>query len=148
MDILQAALLLRPGTGWVVDMVDGVYSNLRQAEDGTPRVSVPTLQELQPVMDSDTTPAYILGAQRTAAIAQLITDSSPTAKALRGILLLAMNENNLIREWLMAFQAATAAATTLADLKTRVAGLSAMPDRTASQLKTAVTAIENAGTAD
>lgn len=48
MDILKAASTLRPGTAW--NLTGDVLS---QAIDGTPRVLVPTMQELQPVMDSD-----------------------------------------------------------------------------------------------
>ena|SRR5690349_10229834 len=59
MDILQAARQLRPGTAWTL-ITDfnpdrSVKSQqLVQAEDGSPRVKVPTMAELQPVMDSDT----------------------------------------------------------------------------------------------
>ena len=51
MDILQAARQLRPGTAWVCEYQDGEYVNLRQADDGTPRVDVPTQDELQGVID-------------------------------------------------------------------------------------------------
>lgn len=47
---------------------------------------------------------------------------------------LVVDEFNLIREWLTSFKSATAAATTLADFKTRVAALPDMPDRTKSQV--------------
>ena len=50
MDILQAARKLRPGTSWCYD---GKTKTLTQAEDGTPRVTVPTVEELGPVMESD-----------------------------------------------------------------------------------------------
>lgn len=51
MEILQVASQLRPGTAWVVNIdKDGNYFDLRQAEDGTPRVSVPTPEELAPLL--------------------------------------------------------------------------------------------------
>lgn len=50
MDILQAARQLRPGTAW--NFSNGV---LGQAIDGTPRVQVPTMAELQAVIDSNPT---------------------------------------------------------------------------------------------
>ncbi len=94
------------------------------------------------------TPAARLAGERVGAVTQLATGTAPDAKLIRGILLLAMNEINLLREWIVAFKAATASATTFDDLKARVAGLSATPSRTAGQLKTAVQSIINAGTAD
>ncbi len=48
MDILQAARTLRPGTAW--NIRGGV---LEQAEDGTDRVSTPTLEELNACIESD-----------------------------------------------------------------------------------------------
>lgn len=54
MDILQAIRILRPGTAWVITEAD--YETLAQVEDGTPRVSVPSLEELQSILDSK---AYI-----------------------------------------------------------------------------------------
>lgn len=48
MDILQAAKLLRPDASW--NLRAGM---LEQAEDGTPRVSLPTTEELQPLLLSD-----------------------------------------------------------------------------------------------
>ena len=48
MDILQAVRKLRPGTVWNLR-----GEILEQVEDGSPRVSVPTKEELQVVVDSD-----------------------------------------------------------------------------------------------
>lgn len=48
MTIVQAASKLRPGTAWNWD-----GETLTQAVDGTPRVAVPTMEELQPIIDSD-----------------------------------------------------------------------------------------------
>src|SRR4029077_16436241 len=92
MDILKAAAVLRPGTSW--NLRSGV---LEQAEDGTARVAVPTPAELQPVMDSDTTPAFILNSQRTDAIAQFTTDPSGISKLNRAILLTLLDQLNIIR---------------------------------------------------
>jgi len=92
--------------------------------------------------------ADILADLRAGAIIELMSDTSSNAKILRGVLLLTMSELNLLRQWIEAFKATTALASSLTDLKTRVAALSAMPDRTAAQLKTAVLTIVNAGSAD
>ncbi len=75
---------------------------------------------------------------RTAAKAMLGSFSAPAAKALRGMGVVQVDEINLLRDWIMDFKAAVAAATTLADLKTRVANLANLPDRTITQYKSAV----------
>ncbi len=68
------------------------------------------------------------------------------AKAYRAVAALAIDEINTLREWIMAFKAATAAATSLANLQTRVAALPDLPDRTLAQAKTAFIAKVNGGT--
>ena len=51
---------------------------------------------------------------------------------------IAKDEINLLRKWTRDFKAEVAAATNLADLKTRVSGLPTLNDRTLDQLKTAI----------
>lgn len=70
------------------------------------------------------------------------------AKASRAMALGILDEFNVVRGWLASFKAEVAAATTLADLKTRVAGLPAMADRTIAQLKTVIRDKIDAGSAD
>lgn len=48
MDILQAARKLMPGTAWTLR-----GDVLEQAEDGTPRVGVPSESDLQALIDAD-----------------------------------------------------------------------------------------------
>lgn len=48
MTIIEAASKLRPGTAW--NLRDGI---LEQAKDGTPRVTSPTLDELQVLVDAE-----------------------------------------------------------------------------------------------
>jgi len=48
------------------------------------------------------------------------------------------DEINALRGWLESFKAEVALATSLANLKTRIATLPSMPDRTLAQLKTAI----------
>lgn len=48
MDILQAARKLRPGTAWNLQ-----GDRLEQAEDGTPRVEIPTMEEINECISSD-----------------------------------------------------------------------------------------------
>lgn len=59
-----------------------------------------------------------------------------------------VDEINSLRQWIESFKAATALASSLADLKTRVAALASMPDRTLAQAKTAIKAKIQAGTVD
>lgn len=59
----------------------------------------------------------------------------PMFKALATIM---VDEINILRGWLASYKTEVAAASSLADLKTRVAALPNTPDRTNSQLKTAL----------
>ncbi len=76
----------------------------------------------------------------------LINLNSSNARAYRAIAALAIDEINTLREWIVSFQAAVAAATSLANLQTRVAALPNLPDRTLAQAKAAFIAKVNSGT--
>jgi hypothetical protein len=65
----------------------------------------------------------------------------------RAVAAVMVDEINAIRDWITSFKSAVAAATSLADLQTRVAALAGMPDRTLAQAKTAVQAKIDAGIA-
>jgi hypothetical protein len=66
--------------------------------------------------------------------------STPLGQILRAEVLVMVDEINLLRAWITSFKAATAAAASLADLKTRIAALDNLPQRTAVQAKNAVVA--------
>ena len=66
----------------------------------------------------------------------------------RALVMILLDELNTIRQWTVSFKTEVAAATNLADLKTRVATLSTLSDRTIAQAKTAYTNKINNGTAD
>jgi hypothetical protein len=68
--------------------------------------------------------------------AQALIDQMPIFE--KAIVLTLIDELNLLREWIVAFKAQTAAATSLANLQTRVAALPDMPDRTVPQAIAAV----------
>ncbi len=70
----------------------------------------------------------------------------PDARAFRAVVGLAIDEINTLREWIVAFKAATALASSLANLQTRVAALPDLPDRTLAQAKTAFINKVNSGT--
>lgn len=74
-----------------------------------------------------------------------LSGNSILTRAVVGVL---VDELNSLRDWITAFKAAVAAATSLANLQTRVAALANMPDRTLSQARDAVAAKINAGDAD
>jgi hypothetical protein len=97
---------------------------------------------------SDAAHAVWLNARsRDAAKSQFdLTDAQ--GKVLRALVKVLIDEVNLLRQWVAAFKVETAAASTLANLKTRVATLPATPDRTLQQAKTAIAAAIDAGEAD
>jgi hypothetical protein len=70
--------------------------------------------------------------------AQFEVDNWPIVT--KAIVLALIDELNLLREWIVAFKAQTAAATSLANLQTRVAALPDLPDRTVPQAIAAVRA--------
>lgn len=77
-----------------------------------------------------------------------VTAISERGKVLRAMAAVLVDEINSLRQWLVSFKAEVAAATSLANLQTRVAALPNMPDRTLAQAKTAITNKLNSGAAD
>ncbi len=88
--------------------------------------------------------ANVTQAQKDAVTFMQRLEANP--KAYRAIAALALDEINTLREWIVAFKAAVAAATTLPNLQTRVAALPDLPDRTLPQAKAAFIAKVNSGT--
>jgi len=80
--------------------------------------------------------------------AALTTNGAAAGNVTRAIVAVLVDELNALRQWLASFKVEVAAATTLADLKTRVAGLPNMPNRTLAQAKTAILDRIDDGTAD
>ncbi len=106
----------------------------------------PTAQTLAAITQSQVDTYYTtLG--RTAALT-LSTDPAGPSKLQRAVLFTTIDALNVLREWDVSFQAAVAAATTLADLKTRVAALPSLADITAAAAKAAVVSKINSGAAD
>ncbi len=83
-------------------------------------------------------------AQKQAVLLINLLDAN--CRAYRAIAALAIDEINTLREWIVSFQAAVAASTSLANLQTRVAALPNLPDRTLAQAKSAFIAKVNSGT--
>ncbi len=82
--------------------------------------------------------------QKDAILLINLLDSYP--RAYRAIAAILVDELNTIRQWIVAFKAQVALASTLADLKTRVAGLPDLPNRTLPQAKSAFISKVNSGT--
>ncbi len=78
----------------------------------------------------------------------IIDMQSPQGIILRALADILVDEINVVRGWLQTFKAQTAAATSLANLQTRVASLPDTPDRTLLQFKNAIKTAIDAGTVD
>lgn len=116
----------------------------RELETGANRA-----QALADIGDAVSTERIALNStQRDQARDFLMNDARPEMKALRSLALVVMDEINATRGWIESFKVATAAATSLANLQTRVAGLAQMPDRNSVQLLNAMLARISAGDAD
>lgn len=87
-------------------------------------------------------------ALRAAAKACLASAKDAQAKKDRAVVAILLNEINDLRAWITSFKAATAAATNLADFKTRVSALSNTPARTMSQAQTKYEAMIDSGKHD
>ncbi len=111
--------------------LDESLYRVKKATDWT----APQIAAAQTVLDT-TTPAT----PQTRAQTVIDNMDIPT----KAILLTLLDELNNLRDWITAFKAATAAATSLANLQTRVAALPNTPDRTVPQAIQAVR--EKAGT--
>lgn len=126
---------IRPGANW--NLRGNTYQDLEWLDDPATK---PTAQEVVPLTAPEVTTA-----QRTAAVDTFLNDPNPASRTQRGAALVTMDELNLLRQWIMTFKAAVAAATTLADLKTRVAALNDLADRNAGQINGAIQNRINAG---
>lgn len=85
---------------------------------------------------------------RASAQAAIDARTDDLLKLLRAEAAVLVDEINALRQWVTSFKAAVAASSTLADMKTRVAALNNLPDRTLAQAKTAIKAAIAAGTVD
>lgn len=102
----------------------------------------PTEAEVLAVVSPD--PTALLHANAKS----LFLQTDPEGLSKRIVASILIDEINSLRAWITAFKAATAAATSLADFKTRVAALDAMPARTMAQAKTAYNNRADDGTVD
>ena len=129
----------------------GCRQGIQQFDDDVELVEMPTVD-----------PPWLYDVATKTAIADTVTaladlraqavstagDTGSNAKVLRGVLLAAVEEVNLMRQRDAAWKTAVANATSLANLKVLIAALPDLPDRTAAQAKTAVVNKINSGDAD
>jgi hypothetical protein len=131
---------------FTVARADGLVVRLDTATGGAP-----TQAARDAVLSADLSAGAV--AARVKARLRPVADAAfaaadDSAARDRAIVLVAIDEINLLRQWITSFKAAVALAASLADLKTRVAALDNLPDRTAAQAKNAVVAKIDAGAAD
>jgi hypothetical protein len=91
--------------------------------------------------------AWVLALSKTEA-QELVERVDLHGRALRAVVLTALDEVNILRDWVTQFKAATAGAATLAAFKTAVAGLPSLNQRTPAQAKNALSARINTADAD
>ena len=132
---------------------DGVFTYHVRAE-GTIRLDwevAPTAGQITTantvVQNYDASVGADLAYERSLAVG-LVVNTERLYKVLRGVLLAAVEEVNLMRQRDAAWKTAVANATSLANLKVLIAALPDLPDRTAAQAKTAVVNKINSGDAD
>lgn len=146
----EGVATLEPGReaepGWfVVTRPGGQRFRLDGVPGGQQALATSTVQGLD--LSAGALQTAELTALRAAA-AGFVDALDAQHKLDRAMLLVVLDENNALRQWIMAFKAAVAAAGTLAALKTSVAALPNLPDRDASQIRPAVKAKLNNGDAD
>lgn len=91
--------------------------------------------------------AWVLS-QRRAGAADSLDRADSHGQLLRALVGVLVSEVNTLRQWVSALRTQIGAASSLANLQTRVGGLAALADRTADQARAAVLARVNDGTAD
>ena len=91
--------------------------------------------------------AWVVGLFRQSANSQLGTPGG-AGHLVRGVVATLIDELNSVRGWLVAFKAQVDLSSSLADLKTRIASLPDMPDRTLSQARAKVVGKVNTGAVD
>jgi hypothetical protein len=141
------AAVAAPRAEWfTVTRGDGLIVRLDTA-DGNPPLQAARDAVLNADLSAGAVAARVRQRLRTPADLAFAAVESAAVRD-RAIVLVAIDEINLLREWITSFKAAVAAATSLANLQTRVAALPDLPDRTPAQAKAAVTNKIDSGNAD
>lgn len=130
--------------------IDGISGVVSPYNPTTVRVSPANLQaQAQPTIDAFDGSQAAQNAwqddQNKYQAKTYMVATTDLGKSYRAVANIMVEEINAVREWTVSLKAAVAAATTLADLKTRVAALPDLPDRTLAQAKTAFINAINGG---
>jgi hypothetical protein len=107
-------------------------------DDGSSATEVVDAVKSEADLAAEATAADVAQAASAAAFKAFQAELDNSQLITKGLALTILDELNRITNRIRDFDAAVQAATSLADLKTRVAGLLPIPDRTAAQLKAAV----------
>jgi len=142
-DVLQD---IRPGAQW--SMTGTSYSSLNWIDETQTKPTLAEVQAAQSACQTALTPSGLLAKQRATAISEFQSATDAGVKRDRAIMLILLDELNILRQRDRDRSADVAAATSLADLKTRWAGRSSLTDRTVDQAKTAFQAKIDSGAAD
>lgn len=145
-DIPAALVSIAPGAEWTLRGTQ--YAGLNWLDAVQPKPTLQQVQDAQTACLATLTPAGILAGQRTQADSLFLSDAAANSKVLRSILLVVLDEINLLRQRDLDRSADVAAATSLADLKTRWAAEPSLTDRTVQQGRTAIQNKIDAGAAD
>lgn len=136
--------------GIPIDGVSGVQGNIRI--DFKPEATAQQRTDAQAIVAAFD---WSAGAQTTwdnlqarSRAKELLASAEAYEKLTRAVVLITLDEINNLRSWIASFKTEVAASTNLANLQSRVAALPNMPARTITQLKTAIEAKIDAGTAD
>jgi hypothetical protein len=127
------------GIPLAIDGISGVVSPYNPA---TVRVSPGNLQsQAQPIIDGfdgsqNAQDEWKLAQEQSGAIT-FMSNFDRNSMSYRAAISVAIDEINVLRDWITAFKAAVAAATNLANLQSRIAALPDTPDRTFQQAKNA-----------
>ena len=122
--------------------IDGISSVVSPYNPTTVIVSPANLQAAaQPIINAfdgsqQAQDAWQAGRNEDSAVL-FMTALGTEARAYRAVAAIMVDEVNALREWIVSFKAAVAAATSLANLQTRVSALPDLPDRTLQHAKTA-----------
>ena len=156
-----AVILLASSSAWGACSVEGIFNALRPGAsyivhagdyDGVewtdPVQAKPSLEEFNLSLAACIQATIPTPEQQRQEALVLFSSTAGQQKLIRAILLVLLDENNVTRQWITSFKVAVAAATSLADLKARVAALPNMPDRTVLQAKNAVQDKLNSGSSD
>jgi hypothetical protein len=139
----EAVRIARPR----LDGTPGVEQLEVSVPDATPFASVEAAVAAATGCTDEQFAAWLLALSKSEA-EDLVVKVDLHGRALRAVVLTALDEVNVLRDWVTQFKAATAAATSLANFQTRVAALPNLPQRTAAQAKSALLARINTADAD